>query len=94
MEPTSSIGGHVDDGFQPVDNAMVYAYNASNHTAVAAVDQTDDTGQYRLFGLDPGTDYHIFAELEGTAVLFDPDENIPGSRTGPTTRPGTGRRTT
>jgi protocatechuate 3,4-dioxygenase beta subunit len=64
------ITGHVvDEDGEPLLRALVtvqrYRYvNGERQLAPAGADQTDDRGQYRVFGLPPG-DYYVSATLSG-----------------------------
>lgn len=90
----SVIAGRVNDEFgDPVAEAMVaamrYRYFNGQRRLIPAgrFSQTDDGGNFRIYGLPPG-DYFLSATLR-TGMFGD---NDPGSRTGyaPTYYPGTG----
>ena len=55
-------------------------------TPTGVVDQTDDTGAYRLYGLSPG-EYYVSGSLRGTLLEAAADD---GTRYAPTYYPGTG----
>lgn len=89
----SVIGGRVTDEFgEPVVNATVRALRytfvrgSRRLTPAGATDRTDDQGQYRLFGLQPG-DYIVSASLR-SAEITDPSGDD-SSGYAPTYYPGT-----
>lgn len=90
----SVIAGRINDEFgDPVAEAMVaamrYRYFNGQRRLVPAgrFSQTDDGGNFRIYGLPPG-DYYLSATLR-TGMFGD---NDPGNRSGyaPTYYPGTG----
>lgn len=89
----SVITGRVTDEFgEPVAEAMVqvmrYRYFEGQRrlVMVARPDQTDDIGQYRIFGLPPG-DYYVSATLRSFAGFGAESEDRSGYA--PTYYPGT-----
>jgi hypothetical protein len=89
----SVITGRVTDEFgEPVAEAMVqvmrYRYFEGQRrlVPVARPDQTDDIGQYRVFGLPPG-DYYVSATLRSFAAFAAESEDRSGYA--PTYYPGT-----
>jgi Carboxypeptidase regulatory-like domain len=71
----SVITGHIsDEDGEPVPRALVtvqrYQYvRGERQLTPAGSDQTDDRGQYRIFGLPPG-DYYVSANATGLAQVL------------------------
>jgi hypothetical protein len=80
--PQGVITGKVVDGFgQPLQRAEIQALRANQ---VAGSEQTNDLGEYRLSGLDPGG-YRIRATFQdGRESEFDPTPITTASATKPT----------
>jgi protocatechuate 3,4-dioxygenase beta subunit len=103
MPRGSVISGRIVDEFgEPVADAMVTAmrqtWMGGRRRLVPAgrFSQTNDLGQYRMYGLPPG-DYYVSATLRNSeAMMFDvmgttggPTGSNPGSGYAPTYYPGT-----
>jgi hypothetical protein len=87
----SAIAGRVYDELgEPVSNVRVTAFRARmaqgrrRLEAVGRVDQTDDTGSFRLYGLPPGQ-YYVAASLR-----VAPADSLVDTTYAPTYFPGTG----
>jgi hypothetical protein len=87
------ITGHVaDEDGDPLAQAIVTVYrqrfvNGERQLTPAGVDQSDDRGQFRVFGLPPG-DYFVSATaggIERLAQQFLPMLGLPGGSTAETT---------
>lgn len=101
LHPGAVVSGRVVDAFgEPVDRIRVYAKRlrwASDGTRTLmssgneANDVTDDLGQFRVFGLEPG-DYLVLASGRGIGPVppvVDVFQNIKPGETVPTYYPGT-----
>ena len=96
------ISGRIVDEFgEPVADAMVSAMRQTwmngrrRFVPAGRPDQTNDLGQFRMYGLPPG-DYYVSAILRNEAMLFDmmgaqggPVGSTPPSGYSPTYFPGT-----
>jgi hypothetical protein len=89
----SAITGRVYDEFgDPVAGARVQVMRYQmlrgrrQLSSTGVVDQTDDTGSYRLYGLSPG-EYYVSGSLRGALLETAADD---GTSYAPTYYPGTG----
>jgi len=89
----SAITGRVYDEYgDPVAGARVQVMRYQmirgrrQLTPTGVVDQTDDTGAYRLYGLSPG-EYYVSGSLRGALIETAADD---GTSYAPTYYPGTG----
>jgi protocatechuate 3,4-dioxygenase beta subunit len=88
----SAISGHVlDENGEPLPNTMVrvlrYQYQQGERRLTpAGAGQTDDRGQYRVWGLNPG-DYYVSAVMPNLGNLLD---QLGGRGGGPGGRGGQG----
>ena len=88
----SAIAGHVlDENGDPLPNTMVrvmrYQYQQGERRLTpAGAGQTDDKGQYRVWGLNPG-DYYVSAVMPNLGNLLD---QLAGRGGGPGGRGGPG----
>ena len=101
MQPGAVISGRVtDEAGEPMSRVQVNAFKwvyANHHRQLRAIGGagTDDTGSYRIFGLEPGR-YVIRANAIGHdantrlrfAPCFFPDASTPGEANTLTLRPG------
>lgn len=76
MIPTGAISGRVLDNGRPTRGVLVRAMRASffdgrRTLAMADYARSDDLGEYRLFGLAPGTYYVTAAPPEGPRIEGD-----------------------
>jgi hypothetical protein len=62
-ERTRALVGHVVDGDQPIEKAVVYLKNTKNLNVRTYI--TDADGGYRFPVLAPNVDYEVYAEFNG-----------------------------
>jgi hypothetical protein len=80
LVPTGVISGHVLGEFgDPAERVFVRALGADGSTVAST--QTNDLGEYRLFGLAPGT--VIMSAQRYTAPRLDPNLQLGGRAIGP-----------
>ena len=97
MTPTGAIAGRVTEGARPLRNAWVRALKArysdgSRTLSIVEWAQTDDRGEYRLYGLSPGL--YLVAAIPADRPRIDGDQLVVPAMPSNATRNLTATRST